>query len=159
MKRARERIRELTPLHRMGLPVSMVVQEINQFLAGWAAYFRYGNSTRQLRAMDKYVVEQLCRFIARKYGRRGMLTCPAIPISVCVHWRERLSTILRMSEMKGSGEPCDGERHARFDEGRLQSDLPRQPSTLLMRNVLSQVPSPQKTWLWEGRRVFPEFMT
>jgi RNA-directed DNA polymerase len=57
MKRARERIRELTPLHRMGLPVSMVVQEINQFLAGWAAYFRYGNSTRQLRAMDKYVVE------------------------------------------------------------------------------------------------------
>jgi hypothetical protein len=35
-------------------------------------------------------------------------TCSAIPTSVCVHWRERLSTILRMPETKGSGELCDG---------------------------------------------------
>ncbi len=48
--------------------------------------------------------------------------------------------ILRMPEVKGLGEPCDGERHARFDEGRLEMVLPRQPSTLLMRNLLDVTP-------------------
>jgi RNA-directed DNA polymerase len=45
MKRARERIRELMLLHRVGLPASMVVKDLNQFLDGWVAYFRYGDST------------------------------------------------------------------------------------------------------------------
>ena len=45
-----------------------------------------------------------------------------------------------MPEVKGLGEPCDGERHARFDEGRLETVLPRQPSTLLMRNLLDATP-------------------
>lgn len=63
----------------------MVVQNLNQFLAGWAAYFRYGNSTRQFRAMDKYVLERLCRFIARKYGRRGIRRGMAVYLSSYTH--------------------------------------------------------------------------
>lgn len=71
MAAARQRIRELTPWHRIGLPVSVVVQDLNRFLTGWGAYFRYGNSARQFKALDRYVETCLCRFITRKYGRRG----------------------------------------------------------------------------------------
>jgi RNA-directed DNA polymerase len=71
MQAARNRVRQLTPLQRIGLPISMVVQDLNRFLDGWGAYFRHGNSTQQLDSLDWYVQNRLCRFIGRKYGRRG----------------------------------------------------------------------------------------
>jgi RNA-directed DNA polymerase len=71
MQAARDRVRELTPLQRIGLPISMVVQDLNHFLDGWGGYYRHGNSTQQLDGLDWYVQNRLCRFIARKYGRRG----------------------------------------------------------------------------------------
>jgi hypothetical protein len=70
MQAARDRVRELTPLQRIGLPISMVVQDLNRFLDGWAAYYRHGNSTQQLDSLDWYVHNHLCRFISRKFGRR-----------------------------------------------------------------------------------------
>ena len=74
---ARDRIRALTPVARVGLPAIMVVQELNRFLRGWGAYFRHGNSTQQFNHLDRYVLERLSRFIARKHGsrnwRRGMV--------------------------------------------------------------------------------------
>ena len=71
MQAARDRVRELTPLQRIGLPISMVVQDLNRFLDGWAAYYRHGNSTQQLDSLDWYVHNRLCRFISHKYGRRS----------------------------------------------------------------------------------------
>ena len=71
MAAARQRVRELTPLSRVGLPTSMVVQDLNRFLRGWGAYFRYGNSTQQLSALDVYVFERLSRFLSRKHGSSG----------------------------------------------------------------------------------------
>jgi RNA-directed DNA polymerase len=68
---ARDRIRALTPLERVGLPAIMVVQEVNRFLRGWGAYFRHGNSTRQFHHLDQFVFERLARFIARKHGSRN----------------------------------------------------------------------------------------
>jgi RNA-directed DNA polymerase len=68
---AKQRIRDLTPLGRIGLPAIMVVQDVNRFLRGWGAYFRYGNSTQQLHAIDRFVFWRLSRFLTRKYGRRG----------------------------------------------------------------------------------------
>jgi group II intron reverse transcriptase/maturase len=70
MQAARDRVRELTPLQRIGLPISMVVQDLNRFLDGWAAYYRHGNSTEQLDSLDWYVHNRVCRFISRKCGRR-----------------------------------------------------------------------------------------
>jgi RNA-directed DNA polymerase len=67
---ARERIRDLTPVERVGLPTIMVVQEVNKFLRGWGAYFRYGNSTRAFRAIDNFAFERVARFNARKHGAR-----------------------------------------------------------------------------------------
>ncbi len=72
MRAARQRIRELTPPQRVGLPISRVVQDINRFLRGWVAYFRYGNSARHFERFDRYVTQRLCRFISRKHGRSGL---------------------------------------------------------------------------------------
>lgn len=71
MAAARQRVRELTPLARVGLPTSMVVHDLNRFLRGWGAYFRYGNSTQQFSALDLYVFERLSRFLSRKHGSSG----------------------------------------------------------------------------------------
>jgi RNA-directed DNA polymerase len=71
MAAARQRIRELTPVGRIGLPAIMVVQDLNRFLRGWGAYFRSGNSTQQFTALDRYVFWRLSRFLTRKYDKRG----------------------------------------------------------------------------------------
>jgi RNA-directed DNA polymerase len=77
MAAARDRIRQLTPLARIGCPAITMVQAVNRFLRGWGAYFRYGNSTQQFKQLDAYVFERLARFIARKHHarnwRRGMV--------------------------------------------------------------------------------------
>jgi group II intron reverse transcriptase/maturase len=44
MQEARDRITELTLRSRLRLPVDVIVAELNQYLRGWAAYFRFGNS-------------------------------------------------------------------------------------------------------------------
>ncbi len=44
MAHARDRIRELTRRSRLLLPVNRIVEDLNRFLSGWAAYFRSGNS-------------------------------------------------------------------------------------------------------------------
>ena len=71
MAAARERVRKLTPTGRVGLPAIMVVQDLNRFLRGWAAYFRFGNSTEQFKALDRYVFWRLARFLTRKHDLRG----------------------------------------------------------------------------------------
>jgi RNA-directed DNA polymerase len=71
MSAARQRIRDLTPLGRIGLPAILVVQDINRFLRGWGAYFRDGNSTQQFHALDRYVFWRLARFMTRKHRRKG----------------------------------------------------------------------------------------
>ena len=74
---ARNRVRDLTPLARIGLPTIVVVQEVNAFLRGWGAYFRYGNSTQQFHQLDAYVMHRVACFIARKHKartwRRGLV--------------------------------------------------------------------------------------
>jgi hypothetical protein len=52
MQHARDRLRELTDRSRLRLPTGWVVQEMNSFLKGWAAYFRYGNSARRFRSCN-----------------------------------------------------------------------------------------------------------
>ena len=47
MQHARDRMRELTDRSRLLLPAGWIVEELNSFLSGWAAYFRYGNSARR----------------------------------------------------------------------------------------------------------------
>jgi Group II intron, maturase-specific domain len=69
MQRARDRIRELTARSRLLLSVETVVQDINRFLRGWAAYFRYGHSTARFGKIRSYALERLALLIRKRHKR------------------------------------------------------------------------------------------
>ena len=68
---AKQRIRGLTPLGRVGLPAIMVVQDVNRFLGGRAAYFRSGKLDAAAARARLLRLRRLSRFLTRKYGKRG----------------------------------------------------------------------------------------
>ena len=67
MRHARERIRELTRFTSKW-PVATVVDDLNLFLRGWAAYFRFGHSYRQFAKIRFYAAERLALLLARRHG-------------------------------------------------------------------------------------------
>jgi RNA-directed DNA polymerase len=69
MRRARDRIRELTVRSRLLLSVEAVVGDINVFLRGWAQYFRYGHSTVRFDKIRNYALERLTLFIGKRHKR------------------------------------------------------------------------------------------
>ncbi len=109
MQAARNRVRELTPLQKIGLPISVVVQDLNRFLDGWAAYYRYGNSTQQFSSLDWYVQNRLCRFIGRKHGKRGIDR----GLAVWLDSRTRLGLHRIAGTVRYDSAKAAGERHRR----------------------------------------------
>lgn len=79
MQHARDRIGEITDRRRLRHPVESVVGDLNRFLAGWAAYFRYGNSTLRFGKIRQHALDRLSNFIGsrhqrgRRYGQRMVL--------------------------------------------------------------------------------------
>lgn len=69
MQHARDRVRELTLRSRLRLPVKAVVDDLNRFLRGWAAYFRYGNSATHFDKISRYVRMRLALFISKRHRR------------------------------------------------------------------------------------------
>jgi RNA-directed DNA polymerase len=69
MQHARDRIRQLTDRRRLLLPDEQVVREVNAFLRGFAAYFRYGNSATQLAQINRYAAERLALFVGKRHKR------------------------------------------------------------------------------------------
>ena len=110
MAHARDRIRELTARSRLLLPPEAVVRDVNEFLRGWAAYFRYGHSSLRSGKIRNYAMQRLAIFIGKRHkrGRRYGLNvvacqsadqCGLISMSGIVvpprankPWRERPNT-------------------------------------------------------------------
>jgi len=69
MGHARDRIRELTCRSRLLLPVEVIVEDVNRFLRGWAAYFRYGNSARHFEKIMYYAEMRMALVIAKRHKR------------------------------------------------------------------------------------------
>jgi RNA-directed DNA polymerase len=69
MQHARDRIRELTARSRLLLSVEAIVGEVNRFLRGWSAFFRYGNSARDFAKIRDYAVDRLAGVIAKRHRR------------------------------------------------------------------------------------------
>ncbi len=69
MQHARDRLRELTKRSRLLLPVGVIVDEVNRFLRGWAAYFRYGNSAVRFEKIMQYVWNRVALVIAKRHKR------------------------------------------------------------------------------------------
>jgi group II intron reverse transcriptase/maturase len=70
MQHARGRLRELTLRTRLLLPVDEVVKEINDYLHGFAGYFRHGNSARSFDLLDHYATERLALLLAKRHKKR-----------------------------------------------------------------------------------------
>ena len=69
VQRARDRIRELTCRSRLLLPVKGIVEDLNRFLGGWAAYFRFGNSAARFEKIRNYARMRLALFISKRHRR------------------------------------------------------------------------------------------
>ena len=69
MQHARDRIRELTRRSRLLLPVEVIVKDVNRFLRGWAAFFRFGNSSQHFHKIRSYALMRLALVIARRHRR------------------------------------------------------------------------------------------
>jgi RNA-directed DNA polymerase len=69
MRHARDRLRELTARSRLFLRVETVVQDMNMFLRGWSAYFRYGHSSDRFDTISSYATERLALFIGKRHKR------------------------------------------------------------------------------------------
>ena len=64
MQHARDRIRELTRRSRLLLAPEWIVEDLNRFLGGWAAYFRFGNSTARFGKIRSYARMRMALFLA-----------------------------------------------------------------------------------------------
>ena len=69
MQRARGRLRELTDHSRLSIPIDELVEDMNRFLRGWSAYFRYGNSTLPFEKLTSYSRMRLAIVIAGHHQR------------------------------------------------------------------------------------------
>jgi RNA-directed DNA polymerase len=69
MQHARDRIRELTRRSRLLLPVKQIVEDVNRFLSGWAAFFRFGNSAARFEKIRSYARMRLALFISKRHRR------------------------------------------------------------------------------------------
>ena len=66
MQHARDRIRELTRRSRLLLAPEWIVEDLNRFLGGWAAYFRFGNSAARFEKIRSYARMRLALFISKR---------------------------------------------------------------------------------------------
>jgi RNA-directed DNA polymerase len=69
MKRARQRVKDLTDRRRVGLELTEVISSVNLFLRGWGNYFRTGNAADKFVSLDRYVAWRLRRLLIKKRGR------------------------------------------------------------------------------------------
>ena len=69
MKHARDQVRELTRRSRLLLRVEVIVDEVNRFVRGWAAYFRYGNSAVRFEKIMHHVWTRIALVIAKRHQR------------------------------------------------------------------------------------------
>jgi RNA-directed DNA polymerase len=69
MARARQRVRELTARSLIAAPVAAIIARLNRFLAGWAAYFRHGNSARSFDKLHAHAKTRIAIFLGIKHQR------------------------------------------------------------------------------------------
>ena len=67
MQHARDRIRELTRRSRLLLAPEWIVEDLNRFLGGWSAYFRFGNSAARFEKIRSYSRMRLALFLSKRH--------------------------------------------------------------------------------------------
>ena len=67
--RRMEQVRELTGPKRCFVPLSELVEQMNQELRGWGEYYSYGHPRRAHRKVNAFVVSRLTRHLKRRSQR------------------------------------------------------------------------------------------
>jgi len=71
LKRARQRVHELTDRSMSHRPVPQLVGALNRYLRGWANYFSYGHPRRAFHAVNAQVHSRLVQHLRRQRGQRA----------------------------------------------------------------------------------------
>lgn len=66
LKRARERVREITSPKNGYRPIEDIVKSLNLFLFGWGQYFHKGNPSEAFGSLNTYVDERVIHFLQRR---------------------------------------------------------------------------------------------
>ena len=78
MQHACDRIRELTRRSRLLRPVKWIVEDLNRFLGGWAAFFRFGNSAARFGKIRSYARMRLALFLSKRHRRSRAFGWPVV---------------------------------------------------------------------------------
>ena len=112
---------------RLLRPAKWIVQDVNRFLGGWAAFFRFGNAAARFEKIRNYARMRLALFIAKRHRRSrefgwSVITCQSPNQLGLVTLSGTSSTpgpsgtggLGRMPAVNGVGEACAGKPHARW---------------------------------------------
>ena len=86
MKARRWEIHGRTSRQRFAEGLAAIISQLNPVMVGWRNYFRVGNRTIKLQALDRYVWQRVQRLVRAMRGSRG-------------HWKAQVFT----AWMHGSG--------------------------------------------------------
>ena len=70
MKRARQRVKELTPRSRCHADLREVIAQLNPVLRGWGNYFKTGNADAKFNQLDEYVWQRLRALRVKRAGSK-----------------------------------------------------------------------------------------
>ena len=70
-KRIRSEIKRLTTEQYSAVPTEVVIRRVNEVARGWVGYFRYGNCTKALVTLKRYLVYRMRIYLRRKYHYRS----------------------------------------------------------------------------------------
>ncbi len=70
MKRARQRLHDMTGRSQACVPVPELVDSLNCYLRGWSSYFSYGYPRQSFRTINAYVRERLTQHLRRHRSQR-----------------------------------------------------------------------------------------
>jgi RNA-directed DNA polymerase len=71
MKHIRSEIKQLTTEQYSAIPTEVVIQRVNEVVRGWVGYFYYGNSSRAMSSLRRYLVRRMRIYLRRKHHYRG----------------------------------------------------------------------------------------
>ncbi len=70
-KRVRSEIKRLTTEQYSAVPTEAVIRRVNEVARGWVGYFRYGNCTKALVILKRYLVYRIRIYLRRKHHFRS----------------------------------------------------------------------------------------